>query len=406
MAERELPQHDTDTGVDVHCRQSGSSTNSSESEHLQSENSETLTENESFVSKEEENFLRYFLGIGIAEKAVRMWFDTIIPPDELDNHLKKNKNKKELWKNSNEEQKSTLFPRYGTVTSTDFDVSLLYKVIRKTTKVRKPTKDWGETPDPMDKKASDDLERVRIYQNSFYHGLQSISDIEFEKKWKELKEIIQRLAGGLLDGEMDSIQHKDLDHSARSSVKRSLADLTKRLQNVEKRVEDHIPKHIREQQHDEIRKWREDDKLFTRVPAYQSVHDKLKSLPFVTVTGSVGSGKTLLIRHIALELAQEGYEIIPVSAIEEIPLYGKLQSKQLFVIDDVLGVDGLEMDLYNNLSRQSENVLSLLESGSKLIMSCRSVVFKKSKLLNSFVTYDNHVIDLKNDENELNDERI
>ncbi|XP_062578123.1 uncharacterized protein LOC134240021 [Saccostrea cucullata] len=219
-------------------------------------------------------------------------------------------------------------------------------------------------------------------------------------------QIIQRLAGGLLDGEIDSLQNTDLDHSARSSVKRTLTVLTKRLQYVEKRVEDHIPQNIREQLQKKVRKWKEEDKLFVKVPAYQSVRDKLKSLPFVTVTGSGGRGKTFLIRHIALELEQEGYEIIPVSSIEEISLYGKLHFKQLFIIDDVLGVYGLEMNLYNNLSRHSENVLSLLESGSKLLISCRSVVFKESKSLNSFVTDINHVIDLDDEENELNDESI
>ncbi|XP_062575281.1 uncharacterized protein LOC134237194 isoform X2 [Saccostrea cucullata] len=333
-----------------------------------------------------------------------MWFDTVIPLNQLESHLKRHE--KKLRKICNGGQISNLFPGYGTVTSTDFDISLLYKIIRNTTKVRKPTKDWGGTPDATDIEPADDLERVRICRNSLCHGPQSISDTEFEKRWKELKEVIQRLAGGQLDGEINSLQNKDLDHVARSSVKRSLVVLTERLQNVEKRVEDHIPKHIREQLQKKVGKWKEEDKLFVTVPAYQSVRDKLKSLSFVTVTGSGGRGKTFLIRHIALELAHEGYEIIPVSAFEEIILYGKLHFKQLFVIDDVLGVYGLDLSLYNNLSRHSENVLNLIESGSKLLMSCRSVVFKESKSLNSFVTDINHVIDLDDEENELNDESM
>ncbi|XP_061185019.1 uncharacterized protein LOC133193035 [Saccostrea echinata] len=407
MSDRSRGSLQQDTGTeDVDSTRSDSSTNSSEneSEDLRSANSENEIEDGSFVSKEEDNCLRYFLGIGIAEKAVRMWFDTIIPPGQLENHLKRHE--KKLRKTCNDEQISNLFPGYGTVTSTSFDISLLYKIIRNTTKVRKPRKDWGGTPDATDIEQVDDLERVRICRNSLCHGPQSISDNEFEKKWKELKEIIQRLAGGQLDGEMDSLQNKDLDHSARSSVKRSLAVLTERLQDVEKRVEDHIPKHIREQHQNKIQKWKEDDKLFARVPAYQSVRDKIKSLPYVSVTGSGGTGKTFLIRHIALELSQDRFEIIPVSTIGEISLYGKLHFKQLFVLDDVLGVYGLDMSLYNNLSRQSENLLSLLESGSKLLISCRSVVFKESKSLNSFVTYINHVINMDDEENELNDENI
>ncbi|XP_062573389.1 uncharacterized protein LOC134237238 [Saccostrea cucullata] len=115
MSDKESPQHDTDTEVD--STQLDSSNNSSESEDSQSENSEYETEGESIVSKEEENCLRYFLGIGIAEKAVRMWFDTVIPADQLENHL--NSHEKKLLKNSNTEQISTLFPEIEAIKSDD-----------------------------------------------------------------------------------------------------------------------------------------------------------------------------------------------------------------------------------------------------------------------------------------------
>ncbi|XP_062578121.1 uncharacterized protein LOC134240019 [Saccostrea cucullata] len=148
------------------------------------------------------------------------------------------------------------------------------------------------------------------------------------------------------------------------------------------------------------------DRLFWRTSAYQKCLDKIRASPFVSVTGSGGRGKSFLIRHIALELAQDGFEIIPVSSLEQVILYGKLNFKQLFIVDDVLGVYGLDMSLYNSFSRHSENLLNLLESGSKLMMSCRTVVFNESKLLNSFVTDDNHVINLDDKGNELNDEDV
>jgi hypothetical protein len=93
-----------------------------------------------------------------------------------------------------------------------------------------------------------------------------------------------------------------------------------------------------------------------------------------------------------------------VSSIDEIILCGNLGVKQLFVVDDVLGVHGVDISLYNSLMAKSERIFSLLESGSKLLMTCRTVVLNESKKLNSFVTQSDHVIDLGKEEHQLTEE--
>jgi hypothetical protein len=75
------------------------------------------------------------------------------------------------------------------VTSKKFDITLFYKIIRNTADVKKPTKGWGEEPDPSDIEPADDLERVRICRNSLSHCLPSVSDEEFKRKWKDMSEV-------------------------------------------------------------------------------------------------------------------------------------------------------------------------------------------------------------------------
>lgn len=77
----------------------------------------------------------------------------------------------------------------GAVTSEPFDITLFYKIIRKTTKVKKPRKGWGEEPDYSDVTPADDLERVRICRNLIVHNPLSVRDSVFEVKWNELHEV-------------------------------------------------------------------------------------------------------------------------------------------------------------------------------------------------------------------------
>lgn len=75
-----------------------------------------------------------------------------------------------------------------------FDVTLLYKLIRNLCSSLKPTKGWGKYPEDADIQIGDDIERIRIFRNSNIHeGSSEISDSEFETIWKKLKSVLQRI---------------------------------------------------------------------------------------------------------------------------------------------------------------------------------------------------------------------
>jgi KaiC/GvpD/RAD55 family RecA-like ATPase len=44
----------------------------------------------------------------------------------------------------------------------------------------------------------------------------------------------------------------------------------------------------------------------------------VKSKKYMTIIGGPGSGKTATARHIALQLEDQGWEVVPVCGIEEI----------------------------------------------------------------------------------------
>lgn len=77
----------------------------------------------------------------------------------------------------------------------DFDVSLLYTLIRNLCPSVKPTQGWGIEPIDSDTQVGDDIERLRLFRNTCYGHADStiIPDDVFEDLWTGLKSVIQRL---------------------------------------------------------------------------------------------------------------------------------------------------------------------------------------------------------------------
>lgn len=77
----------------------------------------------------------------------------------------------------------------------DFDVSLLYTLIRNLCPSVKPTQGWGIELIDSDTQVGDDIERLRLFRNTYYGHADStiIPDDVFEDLWTGLKSVIQRL---------------------------------------------------------------------------------------------------------------------------------------------------------------------------------------------------------------------
>lgn len=77
---------------------------------------------------------------------------------------------------------------------TKFDITLLYKLLRNLCSSLTPQQDWGKEPKANDMAIVHDIERLRMFRNGFAHASSSeFTEDKFEKNWKDLKSVIQRI---------------------------------------------------------------------------------------------------------------------------------------------------------------------------------------------------------------------
>ena len=149
-----------------------------------------------------------------------------------------------------------------------------------------------------------------------------------------------------------------------------------------------------------IKKWRIEDKLFyDKTEGFTAVLNMVKSNNYMTIIGGPGSGKTVTARHIALQLEDQGWEVVPVCRLEEIRQYGDRDHKQVFVLDDILGIFAVDMNIYNHFINHKEPIFKSIGETSKLLFTCRKSVHKEAFKLELFVT--ENVVYLQSKDNQL-----
>jgi hypothetical protein len=77
------------------------------------------------------------------------------------------------------------------VVSTDFDFTLLYKLIRNLLPaIPAPTRGWGIQPLPGHVNETDDIERIRYLRNILAHNSEfEICDADFSTHWADLSQV-------------------------------------------------------------------------------------------------------------------------------------------------------------------------------------------------------------------------
>lgn len=77
----------------------------------------------------------------------------------------------------------------------NFDVTLLYTLVRNLCHSLKPTNGWGKEPDDADIQIGDDIERLRLFRNNYHAHADSaaISDADFKDIWKNLNSVVNRI---------------------------------------------------------------------------------------------------------------------------------------------------------------------------------------------------------------------
>ena len=100
----------------------------------------------------------------------------------------------------NLKKEDILYPQTGVFSGSysDFDMSLLYVLIRNLTAIPDHIKGWGNEPDAKDNSPAANVERFRILRNKYAHSSSSkLSDKEFGKEWQIIISSIKNLENTL-----------------------------------------------------------------------------------------------------------------------------------------------------------------------------------------------------------------
>lgn len=135
----------------------------------------------------------------------------------------------------------------------------------------------------------------------------------------------------------------------------------------------------------EITDWKVADRNFVETHSFPQMLKEVQNQPYMTFVGAPGSVKTATARHIALKLQKEdGYAILPIRELKNIITYCDTHKPQVFVIDDLLGVFGLNNGVLNVFDIYEDKIKNPRMSKTKILMTCREIVFRNETLLKRF----------------------
>ena len=102
--------------------------------------------------------------------------------------------------------------------STDFDITLLCKLLREICNVT-PSTGWDNLPNSIDHSREADVVRIKFYCNTIYghnHSME-ITNAEFKKLWMEISEALLRIAGRISSAKRDE-RKKSIENLSRDPL--------------------------------------------------------------------------------------------------------------------------------------------------------------------------------------------
>ncbi|XP_062580403.1 uncharacterized protein LOC134242354 [Saccostrea cucullata] len=358
-----------------------------------------------------------------------------VPPQTFPHVIKQKANTSSLSRLTGP-QMNLISPRNGTYTGNyeDMDISLLYALLRNICGIPPHSKGWGNDPDPTDCSPSACIETIRLARNRCVHScIPSLSNIEFSHIWSTVRAAVVNLDNFLKNGckyerEVDFLRHETMDpvrdqhyqEELRKQVEEDLETremltnfkrkyeedaeiVEKKVKRLEEEIECPVPQNIKALHNLDLKKWEEEDTFYQETHSFSSMMQKVKDQPYVIFVGVPGSGKSATARHIALKLKSENYQVLPIKDIRKLEDFCDTNNPQVFVMEDALGVYGLQQSELNIILRYKERIITPMNENSKLLLTCREIVFNEVLCHNVFLAEDNNVIKLCNSEHDLND---
>lgn len=155
----------------------------------------------------------------------------------------------------------------------------------------------------------------------------------------------------------------------------------------------------------DISRWKEeDDNDFVETHNFEAMLKQVNQQSHVIFVGVPGSGKTATVRHIALLLQRKGYDILPIKDIRCIETYCDPKNPQVFVLDDALGIFGLNRTAFDTLKKYEDRIREPIMTSTKFLFTCREVVYRNETLFTSFLSKKENLVYLQSAENALDNE--
>ncbi|CAC5404652.1 unnamed protein product [Mytilus coruscus] len=126
--------------------------------------------------------------------------------------------------------------------------------------------------------------------------------------------------------------------------------------------------------------WKISNCTFVETRAVKHVLECVQENSCLTITGNSGVGKTATLRHVALKMADKGYDIIPVTNPLDIVLFYNPNQKTLFVVDDFCGTYYINQSELNKWEEVIERIKPLIQNKlTNIIVACRLQVYQDEK---------------------------
>ena len=171
-------------------------------------------------TKEESHYAKLCqILVTVGSEVLRETFDRIIPPQDLQKHLKEYQVHDRLQSLRKQriltpKQWGQLYPdRASSVSSKHFDPTLLMVLLRTVCQLTPPTAGWDAPPHAADTSREADIARVRYFMNTLHDHADKahVSDAVFVNYCGNIREMLVRLGGAGYGDTMDKIMHQKLD---------------------------------------------------------------------------------------------------------------------------------------------------------------------------------------------------
>lgn len=192
----------------------------------------------SSLTNEEKNFTCVLAAsLQLTKQPLKDILANQIKPSDLKNRIKSSLTLLSGKHQLTQEQKNICNPNSAacSIDYEEFDVSLLYKLIRNLCPSLKPTNGWGNVPGSADILIGDDIERLRIIRNKYAHPKsEKIVEADFKAFLGDLKWIIKRIQSFLVCGKKyeQKLLEIEQEWKCKFPYKTRLVRVKRRQQNI------------------------------------------------------------------------------------------------------------------------------------------------------------------------------